>query len=426
MAPRLCAFVLISLHVLLAEAQYEQYDFQAFPRQELMPLEAAYRHGTERYEAEEWSDCSHYLELALRLHRLLRDSNSFCNSNCSTTEAELDTSRFEGFSELEVFSRLLQRAHCLKRCKQILPAFRQSQPSREIIQEFVDRVPYQFLQLCYYKLNNLPKAMAATHTYLRKHPDDDMMLKNMAFYRSLPNAEEEYFRDIEAKPYDGLFVRAAKAFNMEDYKSCVANMELAIPNYLKEYDDCVSVCEGAREIVEFKDFFPSIADHYIEVLACKMSCEADLIPEVGGFMVEKFVPTMYHYLQFSYYKLGNFKEAVSCVKTYLLFDPEDEIMNQNLDYYLFHRDHFNFADDDFKPRPEAINYHEEMQLLKSLSSYAHQHLLPDDEMEVKDKERARRGLSDAEFEGEGDYEESIYADNWEQGFKGDLGIRNIS
>lgn len=33
-----------------------------------------------------------------------------------------------------------------------------------------------------------------------------------------------------------------------------------------------------------------------------MDCEANLTPNVGGFFVEKFVATMYHYLQFAYYK----------------------------------------------------------------------------------------------------------------------------
>lgn len=33
-----------------------------------------------------------------------------------------------------------------------------------------------------------------------------------------------------------------------------------------------------------------------------MDCEANLTPNVGGYFVEKFVATMYHYLQFAYYK----------------------------------------------------------------------------------------------------------------------------
>lgn len=40
----------------------------------------------------------------------------------------------------------------------------------------------------------------------------------------------------------------------------------------------------------------------MEVLERKVRCESDLTPVVGGYVVEKFVATMYHYLQFAYYK----------------------------------------------------------------------------------------------------------------------------
>lgn len=40
----------------------------------------------------------------------------------------------------------------------------------------------------------------------------------------------------------------------------------------------------------------------MSVLQCKVDCEAELTPNVGGYFVEKFVATMYHYLQFAYYK----------------------------------------------------------------------------------------------------------------------------
>lgn len=45
-----------------------------------------------------------------------------------------------------------------------------------------------------------------------------------------------------------------------------------------------------------------LPDLYKDVLKCKIKCEENLTPSVGGYFVEKFVATMYHYLQFSYYK----------------------------------------------------------------------------------------------------------------------------
>ena len=47
---------------------------------------------------------------------------------------------------------------------------------------------------------------------------------------------------------------------------------------------------------------PPPPDLFAESLQCKVDCEANLTPNVGGYFVEKFVATMYHYLQFAYYK----------------------------------------------------------------------------------------------------------------------------
>lgn len=55
---------------------------------------------------------------------------------------------------------------------------------------------------------------------------------------------------------------------------------------------------------------PLPSDLYADVLKCKVKCEENLTPNVGGFFVEKFVATMYHYLQFSYYKCKNDGKSV--------------------------------------------------------------------------------------------------------------------
>ncbi|XP_078452784.1 cartilage-associated protein-like isoform X3 [Lampetra fluviatilis] len=476
--------LLVTLLATGVGAQYERYNFRSFPRDELMPLESAYRFGTDQYTDEKWPECVEYLEMSLRLHRLLKNSEAFCNLNCSqqtmhqhleqltlhkqkiqqsqeqndqqTSEQNLQQtqeqknqqlymnvpdekevalatdSKEDELGELRTFAMLLRRAQCLKRCKQVLPAFRQSLPTRELLNDYENRVPYQFLQLCYFKVNNVPKAIAATYTYLRKNPDDEMMQKNMAFYRTLPNIEDEYFRDLEALAYDGTFVAAAKAFNAENYQTCITNMEQTLPVYFKAYDDCSAGCEGSREITHFKDFYPSIADHFVEVLHCKQQCEEKLTPVVGGFLVEKFVPTMYHYLQFSYYKQDNFKQAISCVASYLLFDKNDTVMKQNFDYYQFHRDSLNLTDEDFNARPEALKYHSQLILQADLFRFVQEHFQPDDEMEIEDgvagaasQGEEKDGVSDAEFEGEGDYEEGFFSDKWLQGLRerGDVGQR---
>ncbi|XP_030644417.1 cartilage-associated protein [Chanos chanos] len=361
-------------------AQYEKYSFRSFPRHELMPLDSAYRHALDQYSGEKWPETVEYLEVSLRLYRLLRDSEAFCNLNCSTVRLD-DESRFAEFPELHAFGNVMKRAQCLKRCKQGLPAFRQTLPSRETMDEFEKREPYKYLQFAYFKSDNLAKAVSAAHTFLLKHPDDEMMQRNMNYYKSLPGAEE-HLRDLESKTYETLFVRAVRAYNGENFRTSVSDMELALRDFFKVYDECLAASEGSRDIKDFKDFYPSIADHYTEVLERKVRCESDLTPVVGGFVVEKFVATMYHYLQFAYYKLNDLKNAVPCVASYMLFDPDDEVMKNNVVYYRYHRDKWGLADEDFLPRPEAVRYHNQTTLQLQLLEFARQKLQSDDEGEV--------------------------------------------
>lgn len=214
-----------------------------------------------------------------------------------------------------------------------------------------------------------------------------------------------------------MFLRAVKLYNSGDFRSSTEDMERALAEYMTVFARCLAGCEGAHEQVDFKDFYPAIADLFAESLQCKVDCEANLTPNVGGFFVDKFVATMYHYLQFAYYKLNDVRQAARSAASYMLFDPKDSVMQQNLVYYRFHRARWGLEDEDFQPREEATLYHNQTSELRELLDFTHTYLQSDDEMELEETEslpEPEEPLSDAEFEGEGDYEEGLYADWWQE------------
>ncbi|XP_010633850.1 junction plakoglobin [Fukomys damarensis] len=228
---------------------------------------------------------------------------------------------------------------------------------------------------------------------------------------------DESLTDLEAQPYEAVFLRAVKLYNSGDFRGSAEDMERALAEYLAVFARCLAGCEGAQEQVEFKDFYPAIADLFAESLRCKADCEADLTPNVGGYFVDKFVATMYHYLQFAYYKLNDVRQAARSAASYMLFDPGDAVMQQNLVYYRFHRARWGLGDEDFLPRQEAELYHGQTAELRQLLDYTHAHLQADDEMALEETEprpQPEQLLSDAEFEGIGDYEEGLYADWWQE------------
>lgn len=117
-----------------------------------MPLDSAYKYALDQYTGEKWKETVDYLEVSLRLYRLLRDSEAFCNLNCSSLRLD-NEEKFAEFTELRVFGNVMKRAQCLKRCKQGLPAFRQTMPSRDTVEEFERREPYKYLQYAYFKVS---------------------------------------------------------------------------------------------------------------------------------------------------------------------------------------------------------------------------------------------------------------------------------
>lgn len=395
------------------DAQYEKYSFKSFPQKDIMPLESAYNYAMEQYRAQNWAETIKFLELSLRLHRLLRDSEAFCCSNCSSVSRDNDT-LFED-SSLRVMRHILLRAACLKKCKADFPVFKLTYPRRDLLETFEKRTPYRYIQYAYFQLNNLEKAVAATHTFLKKNPDDVLLTKNINYYKTLFDVEE-YLIDHEEQPYESVFLKSVTLYNNGDFSNSARNMEQAITQYFEVYNLCLAGCDSSYEIVEFKDFYPSMADLYINALKCKVKCEENLTPSVGGFFVEKFVATMYHYLQFSYYKLNDVKNAAPCAASYMLFDPKDQVMQQNVAYYRFYREQWGLNDNDFEPRPEALRYFNQTTKQKEMLEFALSYLQTDDEEVVSPEEMttSRSNHPDTEFEGMGDYEESLLADWWQE------------
>lgn len=125
--------------------------------------------------------------------------------------------------------------------------------------------------------------MSATHTFLKKNPDDYKLAKNMNYYKSLLDVEE-YLIDHEEQPYEvripaprrlcpgahiglalsplfpqSVFLKSVTLYNSGDFSGSARNMEEALAQYFEIYNSCLAGCEGSYEILEFKDFYPTLA-----------------------------------------------------------------------------------------------------------------------------------------------------------------------
>ncbi|XP_049419637.1 endoplasmic reticulum protein SC65-like [Epinephelus fuscoguttatus] len=410
--------------VFMTAAQYENYSFINFPTDELVPLTTAYGLALDHYAAENWTESIQYLELSLRLLRLLRDSVRYCVLHCNSSRHEEPA--FGGNQELRVYWHVMMRASCQKKCREHFPALQLPPPSRHILYDFSRRSAYRYLHFAHSRLNDLQSAIPCAYTYLQKNPEDQEMRQLMEEYKSQYDLSG-YLTDHEEQQHEASFVRGVKLINSGDFSTGVEHMEDALRLYLHEYDLCQADCEGISQLTPHTDFYAVIADVYVDVLRCKLRCEENLKPNVGGYFVEKFVATIYHYLQYAYYKMNDGRSAVPCVYSYFLFESEDQVMKQNLQYYKAYSEQWGLQAEHFTPRMEALKLYNltvtQKQMLTSAEKYAE--MGDEDFLGPEGAALLASESPDVEFEGMGDYEESIYADWRQPEGKGDSGESDI-
>lgn len=54
--------------------------------------------------------------------------------------------------------------------------------------------------------------------------------------------------------------------------------------------------------------------------------------------------------------MNDVRQAARSAASYMLFDPEDSVMQQNLVYYRFHRARWGLEEEDFQPREVGIAF----------------------------------------------------------------------
>uniref|UniRef100_A0A6J0UUQ0 procollagen-proline 3-dioxygenase n=1 Tax=Pogona vitticeps TaxID=103695 RepID=A0A6J0UUQ0_9SAUR len=308
--------------------------------------------GTEAYGRGDWGAVILHMEKALRAREASRARLVFCRRRC----AHLNGTEGAGWpsdrsrpappaagtgrpvDDLRFFGQLLRRAGCLRRC---LPdGTSRYQLGEETELEFSKRTPYNYLQVAYFKINKLDKAVAAANTFFVANPGHVEMRQNLEYYQMMAGVKDSDFIDLEAKPHMEEFRLGVSYYTEEDPQAAIVHLEKALEDYWAADAECRALCEGAYDYDGYNyldytaDLYQAIVDHYTQVLSCKQGCATELASQAGRDKpIEDFLPSHFNYLQFAYYNSGNYEKAIECAKTYLLFFPNDEVMKQNLAYY---------------------------------------------------------------------------------------------
>uniref|UniRef100_A0A8D0GCR5 procollagen-proline 3-dioxygenase n=1 Tax=Sphenodon punctatus TaxID=8508 RepID=A0A8D0GCR5_SPHPU len=303
------------------------------------PPDALFAAGVEAYARGDWPAVILRMEQALRAREGVRSRRLHCRHRCANESVwpPGEPPLAAPLPDLIFFRQLLRRAACLRDC---LPASFRHLLSEELELEFRKRSPYNYLQVAYFKINKLNKAVAAAHTFFVGNPEHMEMRQNLDYYQMMAGVKESDFTDLEAKPHMHEFRLGVSFYTEEQSAAAIFHLEKALEEYFVADMECRTLCEGPYDYEGYNyleynaDLYQAIADHFVQVLSCKQSCVTELASQPGRDKpIEDFLPSHFNYLQFAYYNSENYERAIECAKTYLLFFPNDEVMNQNLAYY---------------------------------------------------------------------------------------------
>ncbi|XP_030634144.1 prolyl 3-hydroxylase 1 [Chanos chanos] len=333
----------------LCSVQGTNTDTQLSDTSFLEPYDLLFDNAVEAYYKQDWMSVILNMELALRNKRSVHKVRTECRLNCAnqTTFGEqipglgIPIPGVGSIEDLGFFQRILKRAACVSSCEsEKLGPPTLYKISEEMDLEFKKRTPYNYLQVAYFKINKLDKAVAAANTFYIANPDHVEMRQNLEYYKMMAGVQETDFKDLEAKPHMAEFLEGKRLYSSDEFGPAIDHFELAVNEYFAADQECRVLCEGAYDYDGYNymeytaDLFQAITDHYLYVLNCKQNCAVELASTAGRDKpFEDFLPSHFNYLQFSYYNTEQYEKAIECAKTYLLFHPEDETMNQNLAYY---------------------------------------------------------------------------------------------
>uniref|UniRef100_H3C4V5 procollagen-proline 3-dioxygenase n=1 Tax=Tetraodon nigroviridis TaxID=99883 RepID=H3C4V5_TETNG len=312
------------------------------------PYDFLFDSAVEAYYKGDWLSVILNMEKALRNKATVRKVKTQCRLSCANQTAfgaPLAASADPGpgsgsLADLSFFQKILQRAECVKTCEsEKLGSPTLHEVTEDVELEFRKRTPYNYLQVAYFKINKLDKAVAAAHTFFQANPDHTEMKQNLDYYRMMAGVEEEHFKDLEAREHMAEFLLGKRFYSNDLFEQAAEHFEQAVSEYFTANQECRVLCEGAYNYdgynyMEYSaDLFQTItADHYMQVLSCKQRCALELASYTDQ-PFDDFLPSHFNYLQFSYYNRENYQQAIECAKTFLLFHPDDEVMKDNLAYY---------------------------------------------------------------------------------------------
>lgn len=258
-----------------------------------------YESGVKAYDSNDFHSCVDLLEQSLHYFKEYYNRITYCRGYCSSNTYQSLVDYDSDY--LTDLSKILQVNFCYLKCLDgsirdvdMPPVFQLNEYYKYI---FTSHKIYEYLQICYYRLDDINEAASATFTVLLKTPDDEAIKSNLNYLSKEPNYNPDKIRDRLEKKYISYYLAGTSAYNNRNFKECIKNMEASVIYYLEENKQCRSFCEGEFTNNPLADFYTSISDRLTDILTCKQECD----------MAMNFIKTeYYHDMLANHYEFLNY------------------------------------------------------------------------------------------------------------------------
>lgn len=295
-------------------------------------VEKTYNKGIKAYAGERWSECISMFEESLHLYKLYKGMILNCRLKCNTRNYIPNIK--ENIEDLIIYEKFFNKRNCLTECRE--QSFEDAQLLKHleeyILHNMKARKPYEYLHMCYFQMNALPKAASATYTYLVAHPNDETMKHNLKYYINQPEVDVNEVVDLLIEDYMTHYNLGRKAYNKKNWVDTITHMEEVLRDYFSSENSCRMECEHQSEQEQSLEFLITISNNMASLLHCYQLCQEKLKIMNYNSGVE-FVADILNYLQISFYKLNKYEEAAKTLSSYLVLLPNDEDMLANKKIY---------------------------------------------------------------------------------------------
>ncbi|XP_032242819.2 prolyl 3-hydroxylase 2 isoform X2 [Nematostella vectensis] len=340
--------------------QADLLDNLNFTRTKTAQYDELYNDGLYAYNLKNYSAAVKYFEQAIADYRQQNEVKLHCRSTCAEKFRKSLGFRNVGAVlkdiELEYFRFTIFSRKCTQVCREKYLGKRAAVSPR-VDEDFKFRRAYSYLHFAYYKTGQIIKGARAAYTFLETSPDDQFMLDNMKYYKSLPIVTDDLMISFEPMLHQEKYFKAVKFYEEQKFELAVEGFEETLKEYYKAYERCKLMCEEKRESNKMLGR-SGLYGVYVDVLSCRAQCPIELAT-VKGHTVDKYLARHYNYLQMSYWKAGQTLKAAECATTYLLLDPDDDNMIDNLKYFRWYS---KANGEQIQARKEVIDYYREVTL----------------------------------------------------------------